>query len=311
MKSPVKHFLDLCEIPAPELRRILDAAAVIKARRRKGQRAEQRPLEGKTLALIFDKPSTRTRVSFDVGMRELGGETIMLTGAEMQLGRGETIADTARVLSRYVDAIMIRILSHEDLSELAAHASVPVINGLTKRTHPCQVMADVMTFEEHRGPIKGRTVAWTGDANNVLASWVHAAQRFDFTIRIATPAELAPAQDLMDWARTHGARVDLTNDPFAAVDGVDAIISDCWVSMGDEDEARRRHDLLSPYQVNARLMGAAARDAIFMHCLPAHRGEEVTDEVMDGPQSVVFDEAENRLHAQKGVIAWCLGALPA
>ena len=311
MKSPVKHFLDLCEIPAPELRRILDAAAVIKARRRKGQRAEQRPLEGKTLALIFDKPSTRTRVSFDVGMRELGGETIMLTGAEMQLGRGETIADTARVLSRYVDAIMIRILSHEDLSELAAHASVPVINGLTKRTHPCQVMADVMTFEEHRGPIKGRTVAWTGDANNVLASWVHAAQRFDFTIRIATPAELAPAQDLMDWARTHGARVDLTNDPFAAVDGVDALISDCWVSMGDEDEARRRHDLLSPYQVNARLMGAAARDAIFMHCLPAHRGEEVTDEVMDGPQSVVFDEAENRLHAQKGVIAWCLGALPA
>ena len=311
MKTPVKHFLDLCDIPAPELRRMLDAAASIKARRRKGQRAEHRPLEGKVLALIFDKPSTRTRVSFDVGMRELGGETIMLTGAEMQLGRGETIADTARVLSRYVDAIMIRILSHEDLSELAAHATVPVINGLTKRTHPCQVMADVMPFEEHRGPIKGRTVAWTGDANNVLASWVHAAQRFDFTIRVATPAELAPAQDLMDWARSNGARVDLTNDPFAAVDGVDAIISDCWVSMGDEDEARRRHNLLSPYQVNARLMAAAGKDAIFMHCLPAHRGEEVTDEVMDGPQSVVFDEAENRLHAQKGVIAWCLGVLPA
>ena len=311
MKTPVKHFLDLCDIPAPELRRMLDAAASIKARRRKGQRAEHRPLEGKVLALIFDKPSTRTRVSFDVGMRELGGETIMLTGAEMQLGRGETIADTARVLSRYVDAIMIRILSHDDLTELAAHASVPVINGLTKRTHPCQVMADVMTFEEHRGPIKGRTVAWTGDANNVLASWVHAAQRFDFTIRVATPAELAPAQDLMDWARSNGARVDLTNDPFAAVDGVDAIISDCWVSMGDEDEARRRHNLLSPYQVNARLMAAAGKDAIFMHCLPAHRGEEVTDEVMDGPQSVVFDEAENRLHAQKGVIAWCMGALSA
>ena len=311
MKTPVKHFLDLCDIPAPELRRMLDAAASIKARRRKGQRAEHRPLEGKVLALIFDKPSTRTRVSFDVGMRELGGETIMLTGAEMQLGRGETIADTARVLSRYVDAIMIRILSHEDLSELAAHATVPVINGLTKRTHPCQVMADVMTFEEHRGPIKGRTVAWTGDANNVLASWVHAAQRFDFNIRIATPAELAPPAALVDWARSNGARVDLTTDPFAAVDGVDAIISDCWVSMGDEDEARRRHNLLSPYQVNARLMAAAAKDAIFMHCLPAHRGEEVTDEVMDGPQSVVFDEAENRLHAQKGVIAWCLGALPA
>ena len=311
MKSPVKHFLDLSEIPAPELRRILDAAASIKARRRKGQRAEHRPLEGKVMALIFDKPSTRTRVSFDVGMRELGGETIMLTGAEMQLGRGETIADTARVLSRFVDAIMIRILDHDDLTELAAHASVPVINGLTKRSHPCQVMADVMTFEEHRGPIKGRTVAWTGDANNVLASWVHAAQRFDFTIRIATPGELAPPASLVDWARTHGARMELTNDPFAAVDGVDAVISDCWVSMGDEDEARRRHNLLSPYQVNARLMGAAGKDAVFMHCLPAHRGEEVTDEVMDGPQSVVFDEAENRLHAQKGVIAWCLGVLPA
>ena len=244
-------------------------------------------------------------------MRQLGGDVVVLTSGDSQISRGESIADTARVLSRYVDAIMIRILSHDDLTELATHATVPVINGLTKRTHPCQVMADVMTFEEHRGPIKGRTVAWTGDANNVLTSWIHAAQRFDFTIRIATPAELAPPASLIDWARTHGARMELTRDPFAAVDGVDAIISDCWVSMGDEDEARRRHNLLSPYQVNARLMGAAAKDAIFMHCLPAHRGEEVTDEVMDGPQSVVFDEAENRLHAQKGVIAWCLGALPA
>jgi len=311
MKSPVKHFLDLSEIPASELRRVLNAAVDIKSRRRKGQRADHRPLEGKVMALIFDKPSTRTRVSFDVGMRELGGETIMLTGAEMQLGRGETIADTARVLSRFVDAIMIRILDHDDLTELAAHASIPVINGLTKRSHPCQVMADVMTFEEHRGPIKGRTVAWTGDANNVLASWVHAAQRFEFSIRIATPAELAPPPSLMDWARTNGAHVELTTDPFAAVDGADAIITDCWVSMGDEDEARRRQKLLSPYQVNARLMGAAAKGAVFMHCLPAHRGEEVTDEVMDGPQSVVFDEAENRLHAQKGVIAWCMGALSA
>ncbi len=311
MKSPVKHFLDLSDIPASELRLVLNAAADIKARRRKGQRAEHRPLEGKVMALIFDKPSTRTRVSFDVGMRELGGETIMLTGAEMQLGRGETIADTARVLSRFVDAIMIRILDHDDLTELAAHASIPVINGLTKRSHPCQIMADVMTFEEHCGPIKGRTVAWTGDANNVLASWVHAAQRFEFKIRIATPAELAPPPSLMDWARTNGAHVELTTDPFAAVDGADAIITDCWVSMGDEDEARRRQKLLSPYQVNARLMGAAAKGAVFMHCLPAHRGEEVTDEVMDGPQSVVFDEAENRLHAQKGVIAWCMGALSA
>jgi len=311
MKSPVKHFLDLSDIPALELRRILDAGAAIKSVRRKGVNAADRPLDGKVLAMIFDQPSTRTRVSFEVGMRELGGETIMLTGAEMQLGRGETIADTARVLSRYVDAIMIRILDHQDMVELAANASVPVINGLTKRTHPCQVMADVMTFEEHRGPIKGRTVAWTGDANNVLASWIHAAQRFDFTIRVATPPELAPPASLIAWAKANGARLELTTDPFAAVDGADAVISDCWVSMGDETEARSRHNLLAPYQVNARLMGAAAKDAIFMHCLPAHRGEEVTDEVIDGPQSVVFDEAENRLHAQKGVIAWCLGALPA
>jgi len=311
MKSPVKHFLDLSDIPAPELRHILDAGAAIKGVRRKGSNAADRPLDGKVLAMIFDQPSTRTRVSFDVGMRELGGETIMLTGAEMQLGRGETIADTARVLSRYVDAIMIRILDHQDMVELAAHASVPVINGLTKRTHPCQVMADVMTFEEHCGPIKGRTVAWTGDSNNVLASWVHAAQRFDFTIRVATPPELAPPASLIAWARANGARLELTTDPFAAVDGADAVISDCWVSMGDETEARSRHNLLAPYQVNARLMGAAAKDAIFMHCLPAHRGEEVTDEVIDGPQSVVFDEAENRLHAQKGVLAWCLGALSA
>ncbi len=309
--SGVKHFLDLTEVSAIELRRILDACALIKSRRRKGELAKDRPLEGKVLAMIFDKPSTRTRVSFDVGMRELGGETIMLTGTEMQLGRGETIADTARVLSRYVDAIMIRILDHDDLLELARYASVPVINGLTKRSHPCQVMADVMTFEEHRGPIKGRIIAWTGDSNNVLASWIHAAQRFEFTMRVATPSELAPPQGLLDWARKNGAKLELTSDPFAAVDGAHAVVSDCWVSMGDEDEARRRQKLLSPYQVNAKLMAAAAKDAVFMHCLPAHRGEEVTDEVMDGPQSVVFDEAENRLHAQKGIMAWCLGALPA
>ena len=258
--------------------------------------------------MIFDRPSTRTRVSFDVGMRELGGETIMLTGAEMQLGRGETIADTARVLSRYVDAIMIRILDHEDLRELAAHASIPVINGLTKKTHPCQVMADVLTFEEHRGPIHGRTVAWTGDSNNVLASWIHAAERFDFTINVATPPDLAPSKPILDWIAQSGAKVNLTHDPFAAVSGAEAVISDCWVSMGDEEESRHRHNLLAPYQVNSKLMSAAHKDAIFMHCLPAHRGEEVTDEVIDGPQSVVFDEAENRLHIQKGILAWCLEA---
>ncbi len=305
--ASARHFLDLSDIPAPDLRHILDAAARIKAARRKGQLAAERPLAGKMLAMIFDKPSTRTRVSFDVGMRELGGETIMLTGQEMQLGRGETIADTARVLSRFVDAVVIRILSHTDMQELADHASVPVINGLTKKTHPCQVMADVLTFEEHRGPIKGRTVAWTGDANNVLASWVHAAQRFEFEINVATPAELAMPAELVDWATRSKTRLNITRDPFEAVRGADAVISDCWVSMGDEDEAFR-HNLLAPYQVNTKLMAAAAKDAIFMHCLPAHRGEEVIDEFIDGPQSVVFDEAENRLHAQKGILAWCLGA---
>ena len=303
-----RHFLDLCDLPTSELRAILDLAKAIKAGRRKGQRAARRPLEGKVLAMVFDRPSTRTRVSFDVGFRELGGETIMLTGTEMQLGRGETISDTARVLSRYVDAIMIRILDHEDLCELAASAQVPVINGLTKRTHPCQIMADLLTFEEHRGPIAGRTVAWTGDSNNVLASWIHAAQRFDFTLRVATPAELAPGAAILDWARANGAKLQLTRDPREAADGADAIVTDCWVSMGDEEEARRRTQLLEPYQVNGKLMAAAARDAVFMHCLPAHRGEEVTDEVIDGPHSVVFDEAENRLHAQKAVLAWCLGA---
>jgi ornithine carbamoyltransferase len=303
-----RHFLDLSELPSAELRRILDLAKAIKSRRRKGERAAVRPLEGKVLAMVFDRPSTRTRVSFDVGFRELGGETIMLTGAEMQLGRGETIGDTARVLSRYVDAIMIRILDHDDLLELARHAAVPVINGLTKRTHPCQIMADLLTFEEHRGPIAGRTVAWTGDSNNVLASWIHAAQRFDFTLRVATPQELAPGAAILDWAKANGARIELTRDPREAAAGADAVVTDCWVSMGDEEEARRREALLAPYQVDARLMAAAAKDAIFMHCLPAHRGEEVTDDVMDGPQSVVFDEAENRLHAQKGVLAWALGA---
>ncbi|MCZ8100407.1 MAG: ornithine carbamoyltransferase [Burkholderiales bacterium] len=308
MTAAPRHFLDLTDFSGEELRRILAAAASLKSTRRRGQRQEHRPLDGKTLAMIFDKPSTRTRVSFDLAMRELGGETIMLTGTEMQLGRGETIGDTARVLSRYVDAIVIRMLDQNAVRELAEGATVPVINGLTKASHPCQVMADVLTFEEHRGRIEGRTVAWVGDANNVLASWVHAAARFDFRLNIASPDELAPPADLLAWARGEGARVAHMTDPFEAVGDVDCVVTDCWVSMGDED-AGRRHNLLAPYQVNAQLMKAAGDDAIFMHCLPAHRGEEVTDEVMDGPRSVVFDEAENRLHAQKGVLAWCLGAI--
>ncbi len=303
-----RHFLDLSDVPAADLRRIIDISASMKGCRRKRPHPADRSLEGRVLAMVFDKPSTRTRVSFDIAMRELGGETIMLTGQEMQLGRGETIADTARVLSRYVDAILIRILDHAAMRELACHASVPVINGLTKRSHPCQVMADILTFEEMKGTIKGRLVAWSGDANNVLASWIHAAERFDFALHIATPAGLEPRKELLDWAAQSGARLRLMRDPYEAVRGADAVVTDCWVSMGDVDEALR-HKLLAPYQVNAKLMAAAGKEAIFMHCLPAHRGEEVTGEVIDGPQSVVFDQAENRLHLQKGVLAWCFDAL--
>ncbi len=305
-----RHFLDLSDFSGAEIRHLLNVGLEIKAKRRRGEKAKDRPLEGKVLAMVFDKPSTRTRVSFDVGMRELGGETLMLTGKEMQLGRGESIADTARVLSRYVDAIMIRTLDHAMVTELAQYATIPVINGLTKMTHPCQIMADIMTFEEHRGSIEGRTIAWTGDSNNVLASWVHAAARLDFTLNIASPPELAPRPELLSWAKQEGAKISVTTDAFEAAEGAHAVITDCWVSMGDDDEFRRQN-LLKPYQVNGRLMGVADKDAIFMHCLPAHRGEEVTDEVMDGPQSVVFDEAENRLHAQKGILAWCLGAASA
>jgi ornithine carbamoyltransferase len=307
MSPAPRHFLDLTEIPAAELRRMIESSRAMKKQRQSG--ASERPLAGKTLAMIFDKPSTRTRVSFDIAMRQLGGEAIMLTGQEMQLGRGETIADTARVLSRYVDVIMIRILDHDALAELARHATVPVINGLTRMSHPCQVMADVMTFEEHRGPIRGRVVAWTGDANNVLASWMHAAQRFEFRLRVATPSELAPKKWLMDWVNTSGADIQVGGDPEQAVSGADCVVTDTWVSMGDKD-GRRRHNLLQPYQVNAGLMAKAKPDAVFMHCLPAHRGEEVTDDVIDGPQSVVFDEAENRLHAQKGILTWCLNTGP-
>ncbi len=298
-----RHFLDLTDVPASELRAILEHSKAMKAHRRGICRGEG-PLAGKVLAMVFERPSTRTRVSFDVAMRELGGETIMLTGQEMQLGRGETIADTARVLSRFVDAIMIRILDHHALTELAENATVPVINGLTKESHPCQVMADILTYEEHRGPIEQAKVAWVGDGNNVLASWVHAAPKFGFELRVASPPELALPVGIIEAAQAAGGTIVTTTDAFEAVDGVDCIITDTWVSMGDK-ERERRHNLLKPYQVNDRLMAAAARDAIFMHCLPAHREDEVTASVMDGPQSVVFDEAENRLHAQKGVLAWC------
>jgi len=305
-----RNFLDLSDFSGATLRAILDAGKDMKSRRRTPAAVQDRPLEGKNVVLIFEQPSLRTRMSFEVGIRDLGGSPVMVTGKEIELGEREAIKDTARVISRYFDAIMIRMLDHQKLLELAHWAEVPVINGLTKTSHPCQVMADLMTFEERQGPIKGRTVAWTGDSNNVLASWVHAAARFDFTMRIATPEELAPRPDLIAWAKKEGAKIELTRDPFEAVDGADAVITDTWVSMGDA-EKERRHNLLQPYQVNAKLLKAAHRDAIFLHCLPAHRGEEVTDEIIDGPQSAVLDEAENRLHAQKGVLAWCFEAIQA
>jgi ornithine carbamoyltransferase len=301
----LRHFTDLSTISAPDLRTMLDDAAKRKARLKAGERS--RPLEGRVLAMIFDKPSTRTRVSFDVGMRQLGGETIMLTGTEMQLGRSETIADTAKVLSRYVDAIMIRTTAHQRLIELTENASVPVINALTDDTHPCQIMADLLTFEEHRGPVAGRTFAWTGDGNNVLHSLMEAAARFSFNVNVAVPQGSEPMQRYVDWARSNGAKVTFFPSAEEAVSGVDCVVTDAWVSMNQEHRARG-HNVFLPYQVNAELMARAKPDALFMHCLPAHRGEEVTDEVIHGPNSVVFDEAENRLHAQKAVLAWCLGA---
>jgi len=299
----IRHFLDLIDVPSHELRAMIATGRAMKAR----PATKRLALAGRTLAMIFDKPSTRTRVSFDVAMRQLGGGTIVLTGQEMQLGRGETIGDTARVLSRYVDAIMIRTLDHAALTELARNAGVPVINGLTRQSHPCQVLADVMTFEEHRGPIRGKTVAWTGDSNNVLASWMHAAERFEFQLRVATPAELAPKKPLLDWVKLSGAAIRIGSDPEEAVRDADCVVTDTWVSMGDRN-GQRRHNLLKRYQVNAALMSRAKPDAVFMHCLPAHRGEEVTGEVIDGPQSIVLDEAENRMHAQKGILTWCLHA---
>jgi ornithine carbamoyltransferase len=308
LKAKPKHFLDLSDHDSATLKAILADAKKRKLGRgnvSKGLPDADQPLNGKVLAMIFDKQSTRTRISFDMAARQLGGGTLMLTGNEMQLAREETIADTARVISRYVDAVMIRLLDHEMVEELAANATIPVINGLTKWSHPCQVMADVMTYEEHKGSIAGATVCWSGDGNNVLTSWVHAAVKLGFKLNAASPRELTLDEETRDWAASNGGLVTFTTDAEAAVEGADCVVTDTWISMGD-DNATKRQNLLKPYQVNAALMKRAKKDAIFMHCLPAHRGEEVTDEVIDGPQSVVFDEAENRLHAQKAILAWAL-----
>ncbi|MFK7944612.1 MAG: ornithine carbamoyltransferase [Paracoccaceae bacterium] len=302
-------FLDLNQIPPEELRGILDHSLKVK-QARAGQPkltpdAEQ-PLANHVVALIFEKPSTRTRISFDVGVRQMGGQTMVLSGSELQLGHGETVGDTARVLSRYVDLIMIRTFKEETLLELSEAATVPVINGLTNETHPCQIMADVMTYEEHRGPIKGAKVVWTGDGNNVFASFAHAAKAFDFELVFSGPETLDPSASVVAAAGDH---LRIERDPHRAVQGANLVVADTWLSMHDDVSARdRRHNQLKPYQVDSNLMAAAKDDALFMHCLPAHRDEEVTSEVFDGPQSVVFDEAENRLHAQKGIMRWCLSA---
>ncbi len=299
-----RHFLDIDQFDGATLRAILDKAAEFK----KAGRGHAKPLLDHTLVLIFEKSSTRTRVSFEVGMRQLGGDVVVLGGRDSQMGRGESVGDTARVLSRFADAIMIRTDSHQKLEWLAEFATIPVINGLTDDSHPCQIMADIMTFEEHRGSIEGKSIAWVGDGNNVAASWLHAAVKFNFSFKIATPLDLQLADHQIDWAISEGCDVTVTDVAEDAVAGADCVVADTWVSMGDED-GDKKIKLLSPYQVNDALMACANSDALFMHCLPAHRGEEVTDTVIDGKQSVVWDEAENRLHAQKGILAYCMDVL--
>jgi ornithine carbamoyltransferase len=310
-EGETRHFLDLFKFEPPILRAILDDAHARKARRAgrpKGAVDDDAPGAGRTLAMIFEKNSTRTRFSFDAAIRQLGGASIIVNSMETQLGRGEPVEDTARVLSRMVDAVMIRAVNHDDVKRFSYAATVPVINGLTNQSHPCQILADLMTLEEHRGPLQGKTLAWVGDGNNVCASFIHAAPAFGYRLNIACPAEYHP--DLYDLARAEqrGGRVVMGHDPVEAVKGAHAVITDTWVSMGDAD-GEARLDAFESFQVDAELMAEAAGDAVFLHCLPAHRGEEVTDEVIDGPASLVWDEAENRIHAQKSVLAWCFGAI--
>ncbi len=307
----MNHFLDIHTTTAADLRAMMNSAHAMKTARHgrpKGTPDDAQPLAGQMVALIFEKPSTRTRVSFDVGVRQMGGQTMILSGSEMQLGHGETIADTARVLSRFVDLIMIRTFEEAVLHEMAEHATVPVINGLTNSSHPCQIMADVMTYEEHRGPIAGRRVVWSGDGNNTCVSLIHAAGQFGFDVVFTGPQTLDPPAEALAFARERGVRAEIERDPALAVQGADLVVTDTWVSMHDPESAKeRRHNQLRPYQVNETLMARAKPDALFMHCLPAHRNDEATSAVMDGPHSVIFDEAENRLHAQKAVMRWCLG----
>jgi ornithine carbamoyltransferase len=303
-----KHFLDLHDVPAKDLRTILNKAADMKKRRKKWPKAKRepsQPLKGKVVALVFERPSTRTRVSFEMAMRQMGGDVVVLSGVEMQMGRGESIADTARVLSRYVDCIMLRAAHHDTLLQLAEAATVPVINGLTDKTHPCQVMADVLTLEEHVGPVHKQKVAWLGDGNNVAKSWVHAVGQLGGTLRLGCPDGFTMEREAIAWSKGRKGAIEEMTSPQDAVRDANCVITDAWVSMHDK-EGETRHNIMMPYQVNAELMKLANKNAVFMHCLPAHRNEEVTDEIMDGPQSIVFDEAENRLHIQKAILQYCL-----
>lgn len=308
---PNSHFIDLKDLPSDVLRHILDTAKAWKTARAglpKGAVDEGAPLAGHTLAMIFEKSSTRTRISFEMAMQQLGGTSVVLQGGSMQLGRGETVEDTARVISRYVDAIMVRANAHNTVLELAQHGSVPVINALTDRSHPCQLIADMLTLEEHFGSLEDLKVAWVGDGNNVATSFIEAATRFGFSLVLGCPPDYSPAAEALEWAKAEGGDINVTTDPVEAVQGADVVVADAWVSMGDED-IDARMEALAPYQANAGLMAHAKERAVFLHCLPAHRGEEVTADVIDGPQSLVWDEAENRLHAQKAILAWCLGKI--
>lgn len=307
----MRHFLNLSDAGGDAIAAMLNDAIDRKKARQgwpKGQADADAPLAGHTLAMVFEKNSTRTRTSFEMAMKQLGGDSIFMASGQMQLGRGETIADTARVLSRYVDAIMIRTDDHDKVSELAHYASVPVINGLTDLSHPCQIVADLLTVMEHGKALSGLELAWLGDGNNVLNSVVEAAGLFKFNLRIAVPEGYESDGSFIEIAKAAGANITLTRDAREAVAGADVVVTDTWVSMGQE-HAHNKMAAMMPYQVNERLMAMAKSDAVFLHCLPAHRGEEVTDAVIDGPQSLIWDEAENRLHAQKSILLWCLGKL--
>ncbi len=309
--TDLRHFLDISALSKEELRAIVDEAHARKAARLgwpKAKPDEDAPLDGYALAMIFQKNSTRTRVSFEIGMTQLGGKAIILSANDTQLGRGETVQDTARVLSRMVDAVMIRANNHQDVLDFAEASDVPVINGLTDLSHPCQIIADIMTIEEWQGDIAGKAIAWLGDGNNVCTSFIHAAEKLDFKLRIATPANYPARSQEIAAAQAAGADITVTTDARAAIEAADVVVTDTWVSMGDTDKDARMA-AFPPYAVNDEMMARAAKEALFLHCLPAHRGEEVTDSVLDGPQSGAWDEAENRIHAQKAVLMWCCGKL--